>query len=54
MYDCNYFLLRKAQKLREHYPTVYGIYSIAYLVWLIGRIKEEDVDLRKDLKSCGW
>ena len=57
MYDCNYFLLRKAQKLREYNPTLYGIYSIAYLVWLIGRIKEDEkeyVDLRKDVESCGW
>ena len=54
MYDCNYFLLLKARKLREHNPTVYGIYSLAYLVWLVGRLKEEDVELRKDVEECGW
>jgi hypothetical protein len=54
MYDCNYFLLRKAQKLREYNPTVYGIYTIAYLVWIISNLKEEDVNLRKDVESCEW
>jgi hypothetical protein len=54
MYDCNYFLLLKARKLREYNPAVYGFYSIAYLVWMIGRIKENDHELRKDVESCGW
>lgn len=54
MYDCNYFLLLKAKKLQK-YKSFYGIYSTAYLVWLIGRLEENNMELlRKDVESCGW
>ena len=54
MYNCDHFVLLKAKKLREYNPTVYGIYKIAYLVWMISNLKEEDTNLRKDVESCGW
>lgn len=51
MYDCNYFLLLKAKKLREFNPTVYGIYSLAYLVFLVA---DPPRQIKEDIKSCGW
>tara|TARA_R100000231_G_scaffold128797_2_gene99975 strand:- start:8286 stop:8441 length:156 start_codon:yes stop_codon:yes gene_type:complete len=51
MYNCNYFLLLKAKKLRELNPAVYGIYSLAYLVFLVSNPPEQ---FKEDIEKCGW
>jgi hypothetical protein len=51
MYKCNYFLLEKAKRLRDYNPTVYGIYSLAFLVRLVADPPEE---LKEDIIKCGW
>ena len=51
MYECNYFLLEKAKRLREYNTTLYGIYSLAYLVFLVADPPEH---FKEDIIKCGW